>query len=347
MVDHRHATPNTARRESGALRKAGGPLVLLVCCRYNRDRGGFGLKLDRLLAITMCLLSNKRVTAAELADRFEVSLRTVYRDIDAINQAGIPVASYPGPDGGYEIMPGYRIDKQVLTLEHLVAIYTSLRGIQSATDNSELTELLERIGALIPEDFTTSASFSLDFRHSSNADVKEKIRSLQLAVREMHTVKFDYMDSRGAETSRTVEPMGLYLKRSAWYLWGFCRIRSALRVFRLSRMNNLKLLSERFVRRNLTIEDIDKDRNIKPPDGVDVMLCFNPAAKARVREEFEAADIAENPDGTLLIKAYYYSREKAVQHLLSFGIHVRVLAPPEFIDEFRCQVLQISRLYQH
>ncbi|GIP33571.1 YafY family protein [Paenibacillus sp. J2TS4] len=305
------------------------------------------MKLDRLLSITMALLSNNRVSAVELADRFEVSLRTIYRDMETLNQAGIPITSYPGPDGGYEIMSGYRLDKQVLTLEQFHSIYTALRGIQSATDNSDMTDLLERIGALIPDGSGAPSSFSLDFRHASDKDVKEKIRSLDLAVRKMHVVEFDYMDNQGVETSRTLEPMGLYLKRSAWYLWGFCRIRSALRVFRLSRMNDLNVLSEMFIRRDLTVEDVDKDRRwIKPPDGVDVTLLFQPLAKARVRDEFEASRIVTNPDGTQQVTAYYYTKEKAIQHIISFGIHVKVLGPPEMVKALYSHVLQISHLYE-
>lgn len=109
------------------------------------------MKLDRLLSITMALLgSRKRLTAEDLAERFEVSLRTVYRDIETLSQAGIPIISYPGPDGGYEIMPSYRLDKQMLTLEQLYSLYSAVRGIQTATDNPDLTGLLEKIRLSCP-----------------------------------------------------------------------------------------------------------------------------------------------------------------------------------------------------
>lgn len=305
------------------------------------------MKLDRLLSITMALLgSPKRVSASELAERFEVSLRTVYRDIDTLNQAGIPVISYPGPDGGYEIMPSYRIDKQVLTLDQLVSIYTAVQGIQTATDNAGMTELLERIGALLPEFSTHPSSFGLDFGQASNRNVKERIRLLELAVRESRLAQFEYMDNEGRETHRTIEPMGLYLKRSTWYVWGYCRVRSALRVFRVSRMTSLELLPERFERRSLTIEDVDKDRrHLKPPEALEAELCFQPAAKARVRDEFEEDRTTVNTDGTIRTSAHYYTKEQAIQHIISFGVHVKILGPPELVQAFRDHVLRISQLY--
>ncbi|CAM4483787.1 MAG: YafY family protein [Paenibacillus macerans] len=303
------------------------------------------MKLDRLLSITMALLgSRKRLTAEDLAERFEVSLRTVYRDIETLSQAGIPIISYPGPDGGYEIMPSYRLDKQMLTLEQLYSLYSAVRGIQTATDNPDLTGLLEKIGALLPEHSAPPTAARLDFQHASKPDEREKIRSLDLAVRELRVAEFDYMDFRGEETTRTVEPMGLYLMRGAWYLWGFCRFRSALRVFRLSRMNHLKVLSEKFDRRHLTIEDVDKGRQ-KPPGGVEALLQFQPSAKTKVRDEFDHGRIILNADGTLHVSAYYYTVEQAVQHIIRFGVQAKVLGPPELIQAFRSHVLKIAGLY--
>lgn len=303
------------------------------------------MKLERLLSLTTALLgSGRRLGAEELADRFEVSLRTVYRDIETLNRAGIPIVSYPGPDGGYEIMPSYRLDRQILTLEQLVALYTAVRGIRSATGGTDMDELLEKIGALIPERASRPSAGGLDLRHAANADVRANIRALDRAIRETRVTGIGYMDGEGAETFRTVEPMGLYLKRSAWYLWGWCRLRMALRVFRLSRVTRAQILEETFERRALTIEDIDRGRE-RPSDGVEATIRFQPSAKARVRDVFDAGRIVENPDGTLQVSAYYYTVEQAVEHIIRFGVHAKVLEPPEFVQALHDRALQIARLY--
>ncbi|WP_245599968.1 helix-turn-helix transcriptional regulator [Paenibacillus harenae] len=120
------------------------------------------MKLDRLLAITMTLLNQTRVSATDLAERFEVSLRTIYRDMESINLAGIPIVSFPGSDGGYEIMPGYRVDKQILSLDDFSSICSALRGARTATDSSDIDGLLERIGALMPNHQGAADSFNVD-----------------------------------------------------------------------------------------------------------------------------------------------------------------------------------------
>ncbi|GIP28978.1 hypothetical protein J23TS9_41080 [Paenibacillus sp. J23TS9] len=142
------------------------------------------MKLDRLLAITMILLNQPRVSATELAARFEVSLRTIYRDMDAINQAGIPIVSFAGSDGGYEIMSGYRIDKQVLSLEDFSSICTALRGARSATDSTDIDGLLDRIGALMPApgSLISISSGHVDLDFQPEPMVKEKITPIQQAA---------------------------------------------------------------------------------------------------------------------------------------------------------------------
>ncbi|MDQ0062940.1 helix-turn-helix transcriptional regulator [Paenibacillus harenae] len=184
------------------------------------------MKLDRLLAITMTLLNQPRVSATALAERFEVSLRTIYRDMEAINQSGIPIVSYPGADGGYEIMSNYRIDKQVLTLEDFSSIYAALRGIRTATDSSDDHELLDKIGAMIPGSADTAKAdisrIDLDFKPTPND--KLKFGPLHDAIKELHLVRFAYLNNKGEESERTVEPMGLYLKG---YVCASCDPRSA------------------------------------------------------------------------------------------------------------------------
>lgn len=158
------------------------------------------MKLDRLLAITMALLNQNRISATELAERFEVSLRTVYRDMETINQAGIPIVSFPGADGGYEVMPGYRLDKQVLSLDDFASICTALRGYQSVADNDDIEELLEKIGAINPSSAAKSAQANVSIDYSSSSGEKQTIRSLNAAIHELQVVSFDYIDVSGAET---------------------------------------------------------------------------------------------------------------------------------------------------
>ncbi|UKS25440.1 YafY family transcriptional regulator [Paenibacillus sp. HWE-109] len=305
------------------------------------------MKLDRLLAITMTLLNKTRVNATELAERFEVSLRTIYRDMETINQAGIPLVSFAGSDGGYEIMPGYRIDKQMLSLDDFSAICSALRGARSATDSSNIDSLLDRISALMPTTSSEAEAASVDLDFTPTPNIKEKIAPLHQAIRGLQLVRFEYLDKMGAETERTIEPMGLFLKGYVWYLYGYCLTRSDIRVFRLSRMLGLRSLPQTFIRRNYTLQDVEQQFMSKVNfTKVRVVLQFNSAVKTRVRDEFGYDEVIANPDGTLTVTTHYTSMDKAIQMILSYSSHATVMEPPEVIDELQLHIRRMAEVYK-
>ncbi|WP_419875331.1 helix-turn-helix transcriptional regulator [Candidatus Pristimantibacillus sp. PTI5] len=305
------------------------------------------MKLDRLLSITMTLLNQPRVSATELAERFEVSLRTIYRDMDSINQAGIPIVSFPGSDGGYEIMPGYRIDKQILSLDDFSSIISALRGAQSATDSWDIHGLLERIGALLPASSSSVNAGNVDFDFSPVPNDKEKIEPLHKAIKELRLVRFDYLDNKGQQTGRTVEPMGLFLKGYVWYLYGYCLTRQAIRVFRLSRILQLRSLSDSFVRRPYTLQDVEQQFMGQATfTKVRAVLRFHPEAKTRVRDEFGFDKVIDNPDGTMSVITHYSSTERAIRNILSYSSLVTVIEPPDLIEELTRHIKKLAELYR-
>ncbi|MDQ8734380.1 YafY family protein [Paenibacillus sp. LHD-38] len=299
-----------------------------------------------MLSITMTLLNQPRVSATELAERFEVSLRTIYRDMESINQAGIPIVSFPGSDGGYEIMSGYRIDKQILFLDDFSSIITALRGAQSATDSSDINGLLERIGALMPASSSTNGTGNVDLDFTPVPNEKEKIEPLQKAIKELHLVRFEYLDNKGNETERMIEPMGLFLKGYVWYLYGYCLTRSDIRVFRLSRMVNLGSLPHTFVRRPYTLQDVEQQFMGKANfTKVRTVLNFDPEVKTRVRDEFGYDKVIDNPDGTMSVITHYSSTERAIRNILSYSSFVTVIEPSDLIEELTRHIKNMARLY--
>ncbi|MBD3919472.1 YafY family transcriptional regulator [Paenibacillus sp. PR3] len=305
------------------------------------------MKLDRLLAITMALLNQTRVSATELSQRFEVSLRTIYRDMEAINLAGIPIVSFAGSDGGYEIMSGYRIDKQLLSLDDFAAIVTALRGARSATDGSDLDGLLERIGAMMPERPSSVPDNHVNLDFQPNPNDKAKIGPLRRVIKDRHLIHMCYLDNKGNESDRTIEPMGLFLKAYTWYLYGYCRTRGAFRVFRLSRILRMTELEELFERRDYTLHDIEREFMGRADfSKVRAMLLFQPAARSRVLDEFGFQQAINNPDGTLTLEAYFSSEEKAIQNILSYGPLVEVQEPTAIRTELCTRIKEMTRLYR-
>jgi predicted DNA-binding transcriptional regulator YafY len=305
------------------------------------------MKLERLLAITTMLLNNRRVSAAELADRFEVSLRTIYRDMETINRAGIPIVSFVGSEGGYEVMDGYRLDRQYLSLDELQSLTAALRGMRSATEDGKLDRLLDKLGALLPIKVEPGAGTDyIDVEFAPAVSEKEKLRLLQPALKAGRIVSFRYVNAEGEETDRKVEPMALFFRGSAWYLYGYCLSRRDYRIFRLSRMSESIVTEHTFERRSYSSRDIEARWELRiPPPIVTVTMRFRPIAKARVLDDYASDNVRTQPDGSLLVSASYTSFRRLVREVLSYGSDVEVLEPDSVRQELYRYVSHMAAQY--
>ncbi len=312
------------------------------------------MKLDRLLAITMLLLNRKRVSAKELADRFEVSLRTIYRDVETIQHAGIPVVSFPGSTGGYEIMDRYRLDRQYLSFEELNAIIIALRGIRSTLEEQEIEPLLNKVGAMLGKaegDRMENASdqIVIDVNPwSGGQGDKEKLTRLRKAIRENRIIRFAYTRGDGEQTSRSCEPMRLVLKGYVWYLYGFCLLRGDFRIFRLSRMRDTVITDHPFARREDPYAGVplrwEQTGGAYPL--VNLVLRFEPKSRVKAEDDFPTDAMERMPDGSVLVRVTRPDEPWLYHYLLGFGPDVKVLEPPETAARLRETAEKIVRLYR-
>ncbi|WP_010501744.1 helix-turn-helix transcriptional regulator [Paenibacillus elgii] len=311
------------------------------------------MKLDRLLAITMLLLNRNRVSAKELSERFEVSLRTVYRDIEAINQAGIPIVSYAGQTGGYEITDRYRLDRQLLSFDELQSLIVALRGMQTTLDDRHFGSLLDKVGALLvksEQGSVTDASkqiiIDMNPWRNGTAD-KEKLETLRKAIRENRLTAFEYTNGKGEQAERLCEPMSVVLKGYVWYMYGYCRLREDFRIFRLSRMRNLQAGTETFERRELPADQLDSRWTRRETrHSVNLVLQFTSKVRVPVEDYYKPEQIEYGPDGTLVVRASHPDAHWTYAHLLSYGADVKVLEPEAVASRLREEALAIARLYE-
>lgn len=244
-------------------------------------------------------------------------------------------------------MQGYRLEKQVLSLEDFSSICSALRGVRSATDQSEIDQLIERIGALMPGNSSFRDQSYMDFDFKLAPNDKVHMGPLQQAIRDLRLISFTYLDNQGAETERRLEPMGLFLKGYVWYVYGYCLTRMAIRVFRLSRIGELKILSEHFVRRDYSLQDVEQQFMSRADfKKVQAVLRFQPDAKTRVLDEFGFDQMTVNADDTLSLTTYFSSMDLAIRKILSFGSMVKVVEPPELIINVKHQIQEIAELYE-
>lgn len=305
------------------------------------------------MAITILLLNRKRVQAQELADRLEVSLRTIYRDLESLNVAGIPIISYTGADGGFEIMENFRLDRQMLSFDELISLSTALRGLQStqAFSNQNLDGLLDKVGALVSKAeqgrMAGADQVIIDLNPwKSSSSERNKYDTLHKAVSDKRLIRFTYTDGQGGETERCIEPMGLVLKGYTWYLHGYCLNRDDYRMFRLSRIRNLLILEDTFQRRMMTLSELNENwgpqRDSKM---VDLVLRFTGPAKVPAEDHFDSDEIERQPDGSLIVRVRYPDNDWLIGFLLHFRTDLFILEPSHIAAAVRKSALEIAKLY--
>ena len=291
------------------------------------------MKIDRLLSIVILLLNRNLIQAKELADMFEVSVRTIYRDIESINQAGIPVVTYQGSKGGIGLMEGYRLDRNVLTEGELADIFTALQNV-SAYGGGEHSLLMEKISSVIHpshiEAFRSKTTqLVVDFSPwGLKGPLEERINILKAALEQSVAVSFEYVSAEGQTSQRSVEPYTLVLKGQAWYLYGHCSLRQEFRLFKLLRMKALILESRSFIRQDLPVDDFPWVTELnRASQGVPVVLRFTSEGKHLAEDRFDYAELQPDDNGGYRVSLDYPEDGWLYGFLLSFGTAVEVLEP--------------------
>lgn len=278
------------------------------------------MRLDRLLGITMELMTRKRVTAAELAARFEVSIRTIYRDMDLINEAGIPITSYSGTVGGFELMDGYYLSKQHFSIDDLSVIYHLLKGMEASVGGN-ITSIVHKLGSLQPALLNGGCPNPIILDASASVMEKDAIKSLYEAIGQKRIIAFSYTSTSGSVSGRKMEPARLYWERGWWYVEGHCLSKQAERCFRVSRMTNLAVTELRFQLRDKLLNSAQAE----DVQGISVHLRFDATNQPRVFERFQGQCTHQ---GTHIdVHTLFFSKEYAVSVILSFGPIVEIIAP--------------------
>ena len=277
------------------------------------------MKIDRLIGILSILLQEDRVTAPYLAETFEVSRRTIARDIEDLCRAGIPIATRQGRDGGISIMEGYRIDRTVLTGSDMEAILTGLTGLDSVSETGRYRQLMEKLSTV-----QAGNHILIDLSSWYKTTLAPKIKLLQEAMEENRRVRFRYSSPKG-ESLRTVEPATLIFKWSSWYLWGRCLQKEDFRLFKLNRMTGLQLTGEHFTPGTVPEPNLDAENFF--PASVEVKAVFAPSARWRLIEEFGEDSFREQDDGSLLFSFGVGDEENLISWILTFGAEAELLEP--------------------
>ena len=300
------------------------------------------MKINRLIGILSVLLQEEKTTAPELAEKFEVSRRTINRDIEDLCKAGIPIRTAQGTGGGISIMDGYRMDRTILTSKDMQMILAGLRSLDSVSGSSYYGQLMEKIQAGSSEFIIGRDSILIDLSSWYRDSLAPKIKTIQDAIGDRHLIRFRYYAPSG-ESDRTVEPYYLVFRWSSWYLWGWCLKRKDFRLFKLNRMDEVQKTDKSFECREVAMPDLSTEKIF--PGEIKVKALFEADQKWRLVEEFGPLCFKENDDGRLLFTADYTDMENLVTWLMTFGDKAEVLEPKEARENIMRMVQKMTTIY--
>lgn len=293
---------------------------------------------SRLFRILYYILEKGKVTANELSEKFEVSVRTIYRDIDVISSAGIPIYATQGKGGGIEIADDFVLKKSLLSEKEQEQILVALKGLEGINKQYE-NELLTKLSAFFK--IKNTNWIEVDFTNWQRGnEYDELFNDIKLAIINKNIIRFTYFSSNEKETSREVKPIRLLFKGWDWYVYTFCLLRNEFRYFKLSRIRDLKILDENF---EDSYEDVVLIKKMEYKDTVHVKLKFDRKVAFRVYDEM--GDIKEDEEGNLYAEIELPNDYNLYNYIFSFGESVEVLEPIEIRNNIRDMINKMSRIY--
>lgn len=299
------------------------------------------MKENRYFQMIYLLLDKGQMTAPELADYFEVSIRTIYRDIDILSSAGIPIYATQGKGGGIAIQDSYVLKKSLLSEQEQKQILMALQGIRVLEDE-QINMLLSKLSGVFQRQQGNWLEIDFSTWTKSGAG-KHNFQLLQSAIWKSRIVSFSYYSGKGEQTKRIIEPHKLVFKTSDWYLYGYCTLRKDFRFFKLTRIRDLKLQDAEFMRE--TPEHIFERSDEFEMKTVQVTLLFDAGMSHEVYEKFDE-EVSEQEDGSLLVTTILPDNELLYSYVLSCRERVEVLSPPYVRDNVRKRVRKMMEIYK-
>ncbi len=297
--------------------------------------------LNRMLGMIYILMNKGTVTAGELAERFEVSIRTIYRDVEVLSMAGIPVYAKKGKGGGICLTEQFVLDKMLISKQEQGEILAALASLaQTGAQHEE--ETLRKLGDFFkaePENWV-----AIDFSDWSGRR-KELFEDLRHAIIGRRVLEFDYYGQYGEMAKREVEPVQLLFKEYTWYLRAYCRTRGAMRLFKVLRMKRLNVQDEIFNVNEKRFQESEPAALSPEPEATEITIWIQKKEAYRVYDRFDEDEITVLPAGDFMIRMRSVPDDWVYGMILSFGPSAKVVAPMEIKEEIRRRIQEMEKLY--
>lgn len=289
-------------------------------------KGSLEMKLERMVGILFILLQHNKVTAPYLAETFEVSRRTINRDIEALCMAGIPLVTEKGAKGGISIMEGYKIDRTLLSTWEMQAILAGLRSLDSVSGTNRYVQLMEKLSVGTANVGAGDQHILINLSSYCKSALTPKIEEIHKSIVSVRKLSFTYYGPKNI-ARRVIEPYNLLFQWSSWYVWGWCLTRQDFRLFKLNRMTDLQTEGD-FKKRLAPLPDLSQEKVF--PSLYSVKAKIKQRFKWRLIEEYGMESFTEESDGSLLFTFDFTNKESIICWIASFGEDAELLEPAEF-----------------
>lgn len=309
------------------------------------------MKIDRLISIIMVLLNNEKVSAIQLAEMFEVSTRTIYRDIETISLAGIPITTYNGANGGISIMEEYKVDKKLFTTTDISTILMGLSSVSTTLSNKDVIVTLEKVKSLLPKEKVKdielkSNQITIDLTTwMGNKSFQYNIEKVKRALNDNKYLQFEYYGANRNKDNRCIEPYKLILKENNWYIQGYCTLKEDFRVFKLSRISNLEILEEEFVPRQFESKQLDGSGWIDERL-ITIKLLVDWSLREQMVERCGEDNVKDYGDERFLVDFPFVADDLGYNILIGFGDKCECLAPDNIRIELIKRIEKLLNVYK-
>ncbi|MFD7523013.1 helix-turn-helix transcriptional regulator [Paenibacillus chitinolyticus] len=300
-------------------------------------------KVERLISIIMILLKKNIVSTNEFAQLFNVSKRTILRDMETLSLSNIPIYSIHGVNGGYGIMDEYKVDKRLLSSSDLENILAALGGLEQILLSEEVELTIKKIEAMVSP-LAPKSSIQLSFYDwEGRSEIIQTLKMCQESILKRRLVSFEYIDKNGTVTNRIVEPYQLHFSETSWYLKGFCLHRMSNRTFKLSRIDHLIMNEQTFSPRDDLLEQVHEASY--QPQLVTIQALISPSIKDQFIERYGRKSIETYNSEFLLATINIPQNSTGFQFLASFGTHLKIVEPKTYVEDFRTYLNNMMELY--
>ncbi|MNO52179.1 HTH domain protein [compost metagenome] len=307
-----------------------------------QKKGAAMEKVERLISIIMILLKKNVVSTKEFAQLFNVSKRTILRDMETLSLSNIPIYSVHGIKGGYGIMDEYKVDKRLLSSSDLENILTALGGLEQILISEEVEVTIKKIEAMV-NPLSIKGTIQLSFYDwEGRSEIRQTLKKCQEAILARRVVSFDYIDKNGMLMNRIVEPYQLHFSETSWYLKGFCLHRMGYRTFKISRIDNLNMNEQTFNPRDYVSE---QDAAGYQPELVAVRVLISPGIKDHFIERYGRKSIEHYSSELFSATIHIPQNSIGFQFLASFGTNLEIVEPKSYVEEFRNYLLKMVGKY--